>query len=100
MEEATKIKNELAPLLPRSMADESAKKFDVLMLDIELSKLVSEVNANRSQNKVVQIASLLKEKASIPQVMARMVTIEEVLYTRILGSSYTFPFGEGEGRTP
>ena len=78
LEEVAKIKGELAPLLPRTLADENAKKFDVLMLNIELSKLVPEVNAVRSQNKVVQIASLLREKASIPQVMAKMDTINEV----------------------
>ncbi len=78
LEEAVKIKGEIAPLLPRILADENAKKFDVLMLNIELSKLVPEVNANRSQNKVVQIASMLREKASIPQVKARMNIINEV----------------------
>lgn len=78
LEEVAKIKGELSPLLPRTLSDENAKKFDVLMLNIELSKLVPEVNAVRSQNKVVKIASLLKEKASIPQVMARMDIINEV----------------------
>ena len=78
LEEVAKMKGELSPLLPRTLSDENAKKFDVLMLNIELSKLVPEVNAVRSQNKVVKIASLLKEKASIPQVMARMDTINEV----------------------
>lgn len=78
LEETVKIKNELSPLLSRTMTDESAKKFDVLMLNIELSKLLPEVNANRSQNKVVQIAQLLKEKANIPQVMKKMNILEEV----------------------
>ena len=78
LEEVVKIKEELSPLLPRTLSDESAKKFDVLMLNIELSKLVPEVNANRSQNKVVQIATLLKEKTTLPEVLCRIELIQEV----------------------
>ena len=47
LEEGAKMKGELSPLLPRTLSDENAKKFDVLMLNIELSKLVPEENAVR-----------------------------------------------------
>lgn len=72
------VKREIPALLVRNTADESAKKFDVLMLNIELSKLATEINATGSQNKVVQIAGLLQERASIPQVSAKIELINEL----------------------
>lgn len=72
------VKKEIPALLVRNTTDESAKKFDVLMLNIELSKLATEINAVRSQNKVVQIAGLLQERASIPQVADKIKTINEL----------------------
>ncbi len=76
--EAEEIKDVLSPLLPKSGDDESAKKFDLLMLTIELSLLVPETNADRQKVKVMAIASLLLEKASIPQVQAKLYLIKEV----------------------
>ncbi len=73
------LKNDIAPLLPKSTLDESAKKFDVLTLTIELGCLDKEVNATKSIQRVKLIAEKLEEMATLPQVQAKMDTIKEVL---------------------
>jgi type I restriction enzyme R subunit len=73
------LKDEIASLLIKSMADENAKKFDLLMLNIELSKVSDEVNSAKSQRKVVQIGQMLQERASIPQVAAKIDIINEIV---------------------
>jgi type I restriction enzyme R subunit len=73
------LKNDIAPLLPKEKADESAKKFDVLMLCIELSLLDENVHADKSVQKVQLIAEKLQGKATLPQVQAKMPIIQEVL---------------------
>ena len=73
------LKNDISPLLPKSTLDESAKKFDVLTLTIELSYLDSEQSAAKSIQRVRLIAEKLQEMATIPQVQAQMGTIQEVL---------------------
>ncbi|MCQ2298942.1 MAG: DEAD/DEAH box helicase family protein [Bacteroidales bacterium] len=72
------LKNEIAPLLPHSTADEGAKRFDILALTVEMSLLVEGADASDCVANIAAIASKLEEKASIPQVMARMATIKEV----------------------
>ena len=66
------LKDEISPLLVKSTMDENAKKFDLLMLNIELSKVAEDVNSTKSQRKVVQIGQLLQERASIPQVAVKL----------------------------
>ena len=73
------LKNDIAPLLPKNTQDENAKKFDVLVLAIELSLLDDDTHANKSVQNVQFVAERLQEKASIPQILAKMPTIKEVL---------------------
>ncbi|MBR5237075.1 MAG: DEAD/DEAH box helicase family protein [Paludibacteraceae bacterium] len=73
------LKTDIAPLLPKNTLDENAKKFDVLMLAIELSLLDDEVNARKAIQNVHFVAQQLEEKATIPQIQAKMGTIKEVL---------------------
>ena len=73
------LKNDIAPLLTKNTLDENAKKFDVLVLAIELSMLDDEVGAGKAVQNVQFVAEKLQEKASIPQIQARMETIKEVL---------------------
>ena len=73
------MKNDIAPLLPKNTQDENAKKFDVLVLAIELSLLDDDIHANKSVQNVQFVAERLQEKASIPQIQAKMPTIKEVL---------------------
>ncbi|MBQ5720340.1 MAG: helicase, partial [Alistipes sp.] len=77
--DAVLLKEEISPLLVKSTMDENAKKFDLLMLNIELSKVAEDVNSTKSQRKVVQIGQLLQERASIPQVAAKLEVIKEVV---------------------
>ena len=73
------LKNEIAPLLAKNTQDENAKKFDVLVLAIELSLLDDDMNAHKSIQNVQFVAEKLQQKASIPQIKAKMGTINEVL---------------------
>lgn len=73
------LKNEIAPLLPKNTLDESSKKFDVLLLLIELSFVGGDVDAKKAVNSVRDIAGELQKKATLPQVQAKMDTIKEVL---------------------
>ncbi len=73
------LKNDIAPLLPKNTSEENAKKFDVLALSIELSLIADDVNADKCIKKVQLIAEKLQEKATLPQVQAKMGTIKEVL---------------------
>ena len=73
------LTTEIAPLLPKNTLDESAKKFDVLVLLIELSLIDEEIKAVTAVRSVQTIAEKLQEKATLPQVQAKMDTIKEVL---------------------
>lgn len=68
----------IAPLLTKTMQDASALTFDALMLNIMLGKVTPEVNSAPSQAKVISIAAMLQERASIPAVAQRMDTIRMV----------------------
>ena len=70
---------EISPLLPKNTLDEGAKKFDVLLLVIELSLLDGETKATNAIRSVQVIAEILQGKATLPQVQAKMGTIKEVL---------------------
>ena len=77
--DVTSLSNDIAPLLPKSTLDENAKKFDLLVLLIELSLLDGETNPNKAVHSVQIIAEKLQGKATLPQVQAKMGTIKEVL---------------------
>ena len=73
------LKNDIAPLLTKNTQDENAKKFDVLVLAIQLSVLDEEAGANKAIQNVQLVAEKLQAKATIPQIQAKMATIQEVL---------------------
>ena len=73
------LSNEIAPLLPKNTLDENAKKFDVLVMLIELSLIGEDNNPNKAVHSVQTIAEKLQEKGTLPQVQAKMGTIKEVL---------------------
>ena len=66
------LPNELDP------EDEEAKRFDLLMLNLQLAVLRVEPAFTRLRDQVIAIAGLLEEKASIPMVNEQMVLIQEV----------------------
>lgn len=76
--DALDMKQKIAPLILNEKDDNGSRMFDALMLNIELSKLETGVNAKRSQKTVTNIARRLQGKVSIPAVKERMDTIEAV----------------------
>ena len=58
--------------------NEEAKRFDLLVLSLQLALLRSELRFARLRSRVEQIAGLLEEKSAIPMVQARMALIQEV----------------------
>lgn len=87
------LKNDISPLLAKNTQDENAKKFDVLMLAIELSLLDEEAGANRAIQNVQVVAEKLQQKATIPQIQAKMATIKEVL-TPVYWENMSLPWLE------
>ncbi|MGI8820449.1 MAG: type I restriction-modification enzyme R subunit C-terminal domain-containing protein [Chthoniobacterales bacterium] len=58
--------------------DEEAKRFDVLMLNLQLTVLRSEPRFAKLQKSLRAIAGLLEEQGSIPMVQAQMALIQEI----------------------
>ena len=73
------LKNTIAPLIAKNTLDVNAKRFDVLILQIELSLLDDDVYADRAILNVQKVAEELESRAVLPQVNAKMATIHEVL---------------------
>ncbi len=55
--------------------NEEAKRFDLLMLNLQLAVLKTEPNFERLHNQVIEIAGLLEEKSAIPMVQAQMALL-------------------------
>lgn len=74
------MKDKISPLLKNATTDTTALKFDALVLKSQLALVDNTVNSASSERKIMDIADYLKEKkASIPQVMAKMDVLDEVL---------------------
>ncbi len=58
--------------------DEEAKRFDLLLLNLQLALLRSEPGFTRLREQVEKFAGLLEEKAAIPMVAAQMPLIQDV----------------------
>lgn len=72
----------IAPLIRDERSDESARRFDLLLLQTQLNRLSG--NADRAAslgNKVQKIGRGLQKKGSVPQVFQQMPTIEKVAGT-------------------
>ena len=76
--DALELKQKIAPLIVSEKDEKGRKMFDALMLNIELSKLVPDVDSTRSKNKVTKIAQLLMTKDGMPQVKEHLDIIELV----------------------
>jgi type I restriction enzyme R subunit len=66
--------------LPSGIApeDEEAKRFDMLILRVQLTKLQKKAGVERLRDTVKEIAGLLEEKAAIPMVQLQMELILEI----------------------
>ncbi len=58
--------------------DEEAKRFDLLLLNLQLAVLKSEPGFERLRQQVIAIAGLLEEKSSIPMVQQQLAHIQEI----------------------
>ncbi len=67
----------IAPLMTETDQDEMAKRFDALMLDIQLSLLNAEKKQAGLIQKVVKTAGKLSKKASIPSVAQKLDYIRD-----------------------
>ena len=70
------LKDVIAPLLVNATTNMGATKFDILMLNIELSQIDEAVSGEKSKVVVEKIANKLQEKASIKQVNDKMPLIK------------------------
>ena len=74
------MKGNISPLFKNATTDTAALKFDALVLKSQLALVDDTVSSASSERKITDIAAYLKEKkASIPQVMAKMDVLNEVL---------------------
>lgn len=73
------LKQDISPLLAKNQTDEGAKRFDLLVLTVELSQVSEIVKGTRSIKNIITIAQALSEKTTIPQIQAKMDTINMVL---------------------
>ncbi len=58
--------------------NEEAKRFDLLVLNLQLALLRSEPGFERLRDQVKEIAGLLEEKSAIPMVREQMALIQDV----------------------
>ncbi|MBK8516561.1 MAG: DEAD/DEAH box helicase family protein [Saprospiraceae bacterium] len=68
----------IGPLMTETDQDEMAKRFDALMLDIQLNILNGSTKQVQQINSVVFLAGKLSKKGSIPSVAQKMELIQEV----------------------
>lgn len=72
------LMHHLAPLMTPTTEDEGAKRFDLILLQLELSLLEKTKTDSRYQSKVVRLARLLEAKPTIPQIKEKISTIQAV----------------------
>lgn len=68
----------IGPLMSEATEDERAKRFDVLMLNLQLSMANGEKRQEGLRQNVIIIAGQLSKKASIPAVAQKMDTIRQL----------------------
>ena len=78
-EALTELAREVAGLPSELPAEsEEAKRFDLLILNLQLARLRSEPGFERLRDRVKAIAGLLEEKSAIPMVREQMALIQDV----------------------
>lgn len=73
------LKTYIAPILSPTQEDESAKKFDLLLFNIQLSLLNKSKKAIKSQKSVINLVQALYEKGTIKEIKEKIAIIKEVL---------------------
>ncbi len=70
------LKNEIAPLLPKPLENELAKKFDLLSLYVQLGLVDEAFDNTRHEEQITRIAEALRNRASIPEIQAKMPLLD------------------------
>ena len=78
--DALDLKGQIAPIIIRSITDNSALRFDILILNIQLAQVLPDHQASKSMTCVTDIVKSLQEKASIQQVKNKISVINEVAH--------------------
>lgn len=73
------LKNEIAPLLPKSLENELAKKFDLLSLYVQLGLVDENFDSYRHEEQIILIAEALRQRATIPDIQAKMPLLNEIV---------------------
>ena len=76
--DALDLKDQIAPIIIRSITDNSALRFDILILNIQLAQILPDHQAGKSMLRVTEIARSLQTKASIQQVKEKIGLINDV----------------------
>ncbi len=97
-EALSELSHEVAGLPSELEAEaEEAKRFDLLLLNLQLKRLRTEPGFERLRDQVKEIAGLLEEKSAIPMVREQMALIQEV-QTDEWWQDVTIPMLEGVRR--
>ena len=78
--DALDLKDQIAPIVIRSVTDNSALRFDILILNIQLAQILPDHQASKSMVRVTDIAKSLQEKASIQQVTSKIGIINAIVH--------------------
>lgn len=75
------LKNEVAPLLPKSQDNELAKKFDLLALYVQLNMIdpVGTSHGASAEAQIINIAEALRKRATIPDIQSKMPLLNEIV---------------------
>ena len=76
--DALDLKDQIAPIIIRSVTDNSALRFDILILNIQLAQILPDHQAGTSMVRVTEIAKSLQSKATIQQVKDKIAIVNEV----------------------
>lgn len=69
------LKNQVAPLVPTTAGSELAKKFDLLVLYVQLGLVDTRYSSVPQENQIVKIADALEKRAAIPEVHDKLPLI-------------------------
>lgn len=72
------LRDFISPLIKPQEGEESAKKLDLILFQVELGKVNPMFVATKSVSLVYKIAENLKKQASIPQIKAKLPVLKEI----------------------
>lgn len=73
------LKNEVAPLLPKSLENELAKKFDLLSLYVQLGLVDENFDSGHHEEQITIIADALRKRSTIPDIQAKLPLLNEIM---------------------